>query len=43
MLLTRKYGLQGSVIAFAINYMLYWITMYFITRIELNKMPLEAL
>lgn len=34
MFLTPLYGLQGSVIAFALNYLLHWLVMYFMTRRE---------
>lgn len=34
MTLTPLYGLQGSVIAFALNYLLHWLVMYFMTKRE---------
>lgn len=37
MLLTSEYGLEGSVMAFALNYAAYWVAMYFFTRRELAK------
>lgn len=36
-LLTSRYGLKGSVMAFAMNYSAYWIVMYCLTSRELNK------
>lgn len=40
--LTSRFGLAGSVMAFALNYLLYWVAMYFLTSRELNK-PLNRL
>ena len=34
MFLTPLYGLQGAVIAFALNYLLHWFVMYFMTKRE---------
>ena len=36
-LLTPRFGLQGAVIAFALNYMAYWFFMYFLTSRELRS------
>ena len=36
-MLTVRFGLQGSVMAFALNYFAYWVAMYFLTRGVLNK------
>lgn len=36
-LLTSRYGLKGSVMAFALNYLAYWIAMYFLSYRALNK------
>jgi len=36
-LLTSQYGLKGSVMAFALNYTIYWIVMYYFTDRELNE------
>ncbi|BCS55007.1 O-antigen translocase [Geobacter sp. SVR] len=37
-LLTPRFGLQGAVIAFALNYLLHWYVMYFLTSKEFKKM-----
>jgi len=36
--LTSRFGLKGSVMAFTLNYSAYWIVMYYFTRRELNKL-----
>ncbi len=36
-LLTPWFGLQGAVIAFALNYLVYWFIMYFLTKRELKN------
>jgi len=42
MLLTPLYGLQGAVIAFALNYLLHWCCMYYLTGKIFKRMTLEA-
>lgn len=37
-----KWGLQGVAIAYAVNYCLYWICMFYFVRHEMNKMANKA-
>jgi len=40
--LTSQVGLEGSVMAFALNYLVYWITLYYLTSRQLNKIQTEV-
>lgn len=40
--LARQYGLVGVPMAYATNYVLYWIAMYFLLKKEMHKMSLQT-
>jgi polysaccharide transporter, PST family len=42
MLLTPRYGLQGAVISFSLNYLIHWFFMYILTNREFKIMSLEV-